>query len=168
MKNKIVKQSKVVAALLGIALLLPAFASAGVKQSPFQGTSRAGIHENLSFYGTAVYRANNTTVPQQLVTGEAFLDMICTVGGTIGAYSLALDSAEGMAGLTVDSWAYAISPQVFVQNGTTSQAPAGCGAGCWCPPFPIRYENGLAGLNSATGHVSLFYVHTSTGTNPGL
>lgn len=165
MMKKMKKVGKLFLALgLSVGLFAPVYAEVS---APFQGGNRAGLHENLSFYGTSVYRVNATTVGQQLITGESFLDMICTVGGTVGQYSIALDSASGASGLTQDSVSLAISPQVFVQNGTTSQAPAGCGAGCWCPPSPVRFKLGLVGVQDDGTHTSLFYVHTASGTNPG-
>lgn len=173
MKKKMEKvRSAALACGVALALALApmmAFASGGIRTAPTMGSGRAGLHQNLSFYGASVYRGTAAT-GEQLITGESFLDMICTIGGTVGQYSMAMDSAGGASSVVTTKpayWAMAIAPQVFVQNGTTSQAPAGCGAGCWCPPFPIRFESGLVGVQSATGHTSLYYVHSSSGSNPG-
>lgn len=169
MKKKAEKLYKfVLACSLAVAVIvLPVMSAlAAQKTAPFMGTTRAGLHENLSFYGTAVYRVNATATAQQLVTGNGFLDMICTLGGTLGKYSLALDSGTGASGLTVDSWSLAISPQVFVRLGTTVVSGE-AGPGCWSPRNPVRFENGLVGIADHSGHLTMFHVHSSTGSNPG-
>ncbi len=156
-----------------LALVLVSFLAVGnvcawsALTSP-QPNGRAGIYETLDYYGVSVYRINQSAAAAQLIVGASFLDGICVIGAdSVAAYSLALDSASGAAGLTVDSLSYAVSPDIYgTLPGTTStsQNPQGC----WFPPMPIRFNRGLVGVQSAATHDTLFFVHTSSGSNPGL
>lgn len=150
-----------VAMVAAVAVVSPAFAE---DLNKFPRTS-GGAHENLNFYGSKPKVVNKTAVPQLLVTGEGFLDGICPFRGTLGKYSLALDSGSGASGLSIDSFSLALSPNVYTAVDTTS-AQHGM-QGCWVPPNgPVKFINGLVGAQSDAGHVTLFYVHCSSGANP--
>jgi len=160
------------ACLLALAVAVVPFAVyAAQKRAPGIGGNRTGLHKNLSFYGVSVYRVSSADVSKTLIdSGDGFLDMICTLGAdaAVAGYALALDDATGGFNLTVDSLSLAISPQVYVSLGTATAAASACGANCWCPMSPIPFEDGLAGANSTTGYDSLYYVHSSSGVNPGI
>jgi len=130
-------------------------------------SGRAGIYETLDYYGMSVYRINQSAAAAQLIVGASFLDGVCVIGAdAASAYSLALDSASGAAGLTVDSLSYAVSPDVYgtIPGTTSTNSEAN---GCWFPKHPVRFKLGLVGVQSESTHDTLFYVHTSSGSNPG-
>ena len=164
------KIKKFLGATLGLlvlgATILTAVPAQAETRNLFPGTP-AGKHENLSFYGMKPKRIVASATATQLVVGEGFLDGICSFGGAEGAYSLALDSGEGASGLSVNSHSLAIGIPVFTSTvlGTTSGA-LGNGYGCWWPKNPVKFVNGLVGVNSAGAATSHFYVHPSSGQNP--
>jgi hypothetical protein len=128
--------------------------------------ANVGVHDNLSFYGSKPLRligAVNGTAATLLHAGAIFLDAICPFGGTLGKYSLALDSGANASGLTIDSLSLAASPNVPVIDSSSSGYAQG---GCWRPSTPIKLANGLVGVQNSSGHSTLFYVHCSDGDNP--
>lgn len=140
----------------------PVMFAESAKNAPVM-TTRAGLHQNLVFYGSSVARIVRTTAPQLLVTGEGFLDAICPLGGDAGGYSLAFDSALS-ASVGLDSMSLAISRNAWVRLDSTQSDDSGC----WVPKWgPIRFVRGLVGVQSSASGVTLFYVHESDGANPG-
>jgi hypothetical protein len=128
--------------------------------------ANVGVHDKLDFYGTKPLRligSVNGTAATLLHAGALFLDAICPFGGTIGKYSLALDSGANAAGLTIDSLSLAASPNVPVIDSTSAGYVSG---GCWRPAAPIKLANGLVGVQNSSGHSTLFYVHCADGDNP--
>jgi hypothetical protein len=128
--------------------------------------ANAGFHSRLDFYGTKPLRligSVNGTTATLLHAGAIFLDAVCPFGGTIGKYSLALDSGANAAGLTIDSLSLAATPNVPVIDSTSAGYVSG---GCWVPRAPIKLANGLVGVQNSSGHSTLFYVHCSDGDNP--
>ena len=151
--------------VLGASMFVPAaFAET---QNLMPGSQGGLKHENLKFFGMKPKRVVASATGTLLVIGEGFLDGICAFGGAEGAYSIALDSGEGASGLSVHSHSLAIGIPTFTSTvlGTTSGA-LGRGYGCWWPQEPIKFVNGLVGINSASAHTSLYYVHPSSGRNP--
>jgi hypothetical protein len=128
--------------------------------------ANTGVHDKLDFYGSKPLRligSVNGTTATLLHAGAIFLDAICPFGGTIGKYSLALDSGANASGLTIDSLSLAASPNVPVIDSTSAGYVSG---GCWWPKSPIKLANGLVGVQNSSGHSTLFYVHCSNGNNP--
>ena len=133
--------------------------------SPNQGASFGGLHNNLIFMGVKVKRIILSSTDAQLFTGEGFLDAICPFGGTLGKYSMAYDTAASTYNDfgASSSANVAVSPMVYTNTDSTSND---ANKGCWIPPAPIKIVNGLRGEANDSGHVTLFLVHCSTGTNP--
>lgn len=130
-------------------------------------SANTGVHDKLEFYGMKPLRiTTHTTGAQLLHVGAIFLDAICPWGGTLGKYSLALDSGANSAGLTFDSIALAASPNVYIDSASSGSLGSLGKNGCWVPPFPVKLANGLVGVQNDTAHQTLFYVHCSDGTNP--
>lgn len=154
-------------AVLAASMLTPGAALAAETRNRFP-TDQGRAHENLSFYGMKPKRIVASATGTLLVTGEGFLDGICSFGGVAGAYSLALDSGEGASGLTIHSHSLALAGPVFTATVAESGSISlGDGVGCWFPkPGPIKFVNGLVGINSAAAATSVFYVHPSSGLNP--
>lgn len=127
--------------------------------------ANVGVHETLDFYGVKTTRLVLTASDASLVTGAGFLDAICPFGGTLGKYSMAFDTDHTAFNSGVTSAVnYEISPRVYTTNDTTSAAHGM--QGCWIPPAPIKFVNGLYGQQDDAGHTTLFYVHCSDASNP--
>jgi len=164
MKQKIEKFPALIAVVCAMVLVAygGVVAAEGMKKFP---PAQAGYHEGLTFYGATPMRILKSASAQLLVTGEGLLDAICPLGGVSGQYSLAFDSASA-SGITVNSELKAISRNAFVR--LDSAADTGDG-GCWIPKWgPVRFVNGLVGIQSTATHSTLFYVHASSGGNPGI
>jgi hypothetical protein len=130
--------------------------------------ANVGVHDKLDFYGTKPLRligSVNGTAATLLHAGALFLDAVCPFGGTIGKYSLALDSGDSasVANLTIDSLSLAATPNVPVIDSTSAGYVSG---GCWRPNAPIKLAHGLVGVQNSSGHSTLFYVHCADGDNP--
>ena len=156
---------------LAIAMLaapMLSFAAEAVNKFP---RSQGGLaHDNMSFMGVKVKRITLSATAALLVTGEGFLDAVCTYGGTIGKYSMAFDTGDivALSALTPTALALAITPPVYTQIGTVVVNSGGApkeGA-CFVPVAPIKFVHALYGKNDAATELSLFYVHCSDGTNP--
>lgn len=163
MKNHV---KKYLGAALGL-LVLGASIGQAETQNIMPSQSGGLRHENLEFFGIKPKRIVASATATQLVIGEGFLDGICVFGGVAGAYSLALDSGEGASGLSVHSHSLALAGPTFTATVAESGSISlGDGVGCWWPRKPIKYVNGLVGVNSAAAASSVFYVHPSSGRNP--
>ncbi len=127
---------------------------------------RAGIAEMLNYQGIKTKRIVASAAATSLHAGPGFLDAICPFGGTLGKYSLAYDTTGAPADSAVgqDVFTYVISPKVYTTNDSTSAQHGQMG--CWYPPAPIKFVNGLYGRQSDSGHSTVYYVHCSDGTNP--
>ncbi len=153
--------------LLALSIAYPVTVAAeGANRFP---AANVGVHDKLDFYGLKTKRISATTTAALLFSGEGFLDSICAFGGTSGKYSLAFDTGgETVAAqdlITASKIAsYVISPRVYTAVDTASSN--GGNLGCWVPPAPIKFVNGLYGANNDSGHTALFFVHCSTGSNP--
>jgi hypothetical protein len=161
------KLKMLVGAMLAFALALAPVVPAHAEEEstpPAVGGSFGGLHPNLEFYGAKVLRLSNTTTASLLAGGELFLDAICAMRGTLGAYALAADSDIATSRTVDNSLAYAVSPNVYTAKDSTSAQHGNLG--CWVPRFPIKLVNGLVGMNSVDDITSLFYVHSSSGVNP--
>lgn len=166
MKNTV---KKYLGAALGLLVLgasvLPALAESQNKMPGSQGGLK---HENLSFYGVKVQRIVRSATGTLLFTGEGFLDAICPFGGTVGKYSMALDSGEAAAGLTVHSHSLVLAQPAFTvtdPDTSSSELPNGPD-GCLRFPNPRKFVNGLVGIANDAGHTTIYEVHCSSGTNP--
>jgi hypothetical protein len=161
----------VIAAIVAQMSVAPAFATTVTETANKFPSSQGGLkHENLNFQGVKVKRVSATATAKLLVTGQGFLDAICAFGGVSGKYSLAFDTGSehptnGADLITATDIAnYAISPRVYTVLDTGSAL--GGNLGCWFPPAPIKFVNGLYGANNDSGHTALFLVHCADGTNP--
>lgn len=132
------------------------------KQAPNM-PGRAGLHENLKFYGMVPCRISASTTAVLCKAGEGFLDAVCPSGGTLGKYSLALDSGVAGTRSVTNSDTLVLTPMVYTHIDTGSR---GAFNGCWELKEPARFVNGLVGVQSDAGHSTLLYWHRSDGENP--
>lgn len=155
-------------AMFALHLIVPVAALAeSEKVSPFQGGNRAGIHASLDFFGTKPCRITASTTATLCASGEGVLDAICASGGTLGQYSLGLDSAVAGSRSVTNSDSLVLSPMVFTHTDTGS-SPGGLS--CWAAKEqaggPVRFVNGLVGVQSHAGHTTLLFYHKTDGSNP--
>lgn len=160
---------KMVGAALALAFALgtvPVHAE-NEKASPFQGGNFGGIHENLDFYGAIPCRITASTTAVLCKSGEGFLDAVCPSGGVSPQYSLGLDSGIATSRSVTNSDSYVITPIVFSRIDTNS-SPGGkhCFSAKDEMGGPVRFVNGLVGVQSAATGTTLLYWHHSDGSNP--
>lgn len=164
---------KMLKSLLRVALAVALVAAPVVvnaesgKQSPAQAGQFGGIHENLEFYGTIPCRISDSTTAVLCKSGEGLLDAICADGGTAIGYSLGVDSGVAGSRSVTNSDSLLISPTVFAKPDTASMVG---GIYCWSAKReiggPVRFVNGLVGVQSAATHSTILYWHYSDGSNP--
>lgn len=146
---------------LALGLLCPTILRAeSAKVAP---AYRGGIrHENLEFYGAKTCRITASTTGVLCTASEGFLDAICPSGGVGTGYTLALDSGVAGSRSVTNSDSLVVSPMVFSRIDSASHA----GVPCYEPKRPIRFVNGLVGVQSAAGHTTVIHYHLSDGSNP--
>jgi hypothetical protein len=110
-----------------------------------------------------VCRTTASTTAVLCTAGEGFLDAICPSGGTLGQYSLGIDSGVAATRSVTNSDTLVISPTVFTHTDTTS-TPGGLP--CYVPAKPQRYLLGLVGVQSSAGHTTVILYHKTNGSNP--
>lgn len=137
---------------------------------PAVGGSFGGLHPNLDFYGVKKCVITDSTTAVLCKSGEGFFDAICVDGGLATGYSLALDSGQAGALAVTDALVqgYKLSPMVFSVSDTVTLAsmPSLCFSAKNDVGGPIKFVNGLVGVQSASGHSSILYWHYSNGLNP--
>lgn len=142
----------------GLATLAPAAELAAPR---YQGGIR---HQTMAFYGSKPCRITASTTAVLCASGQGILDGVCPSGGTLGKYSLALDSDIAGTRSATNSDSYVISPPVYTYTGSTS-IPAG--GACFVPPSGAgRFTNGLVGVQNDAGHTTILYWHKADGSNP--
>ena len=156
----------VAAALFAFSVAGPAFAENRKKKPTGDGTDR---HSSLDFYGTkkCIMTPNDGATSGVLcASGEGLLDAICTSGGTLGHYAMAMDTGIA-ANVTVHSSSLRLSPAVYTHTDTTSVPNGGP---CWSARNhaggPVRFVNGLVGVHSGASPSTILYYHLSDGSNP--
>lgn len=134
---------------------------------PAVGGSFGGLHPNLDFYGVKPCRVSDSTTAVLCKSGEGFLDAICVDGGTALGYSLALDSGVAGSRSVTNSDSLLLSPMVFSMPDTAAAVGQ---QKCWNAKNqaggPVKFVNGLLGVQSASTHSSILYWHYSSGLNP--
>ena len=145
--------------------VVPAFAETA-KTSPLQSLT-GGIHENLDFYGVIPCRISDSTTAVLCKSGEGFLDAVCADGGTGNLpYSLGLDSGIAGSRSVTNSDTLLLTPMVFSRFDSASTQ----GHYCWNAKAdsggPVRFVNGLVGVQNAASHSTILYWHYSDGSNP--
>lgn len=177
--KKNIKQFVALGLALGLALIAPAQSLATAAKAPKH--SGGIVFSDPSFIGIKAVRLDSSTTPTQLVSGQGLLYAICPDGGTLGKYTVAYDytlsegdnfPAAPLNNLLQDggnATKYAISPPVSTRKLSTEWGPSGnpyAAHDCFVPPFPIRFELGLIGVNSDSGHRALFLYRLDDGSNP--
>ena len=161
---------KLFGAALALALaLVPAVPSFAESENtpPQVGGSFGGLHPNLDFYGVKPCRITASTTAVLCKSGEGFLDAVCPSGGVSPQYSLGIDSGIAGTRSVTNSDTTVITPMVFsiidtaVLNGASKCYTAKTDAG-----GPIKFVNGLVGVQSAATGTTLLYWHYSSGLNP--
>lgn len=160
--------------LLGLALLGAMFLSLDARaesaKSAPSPSGRAGIYENLDFYGVKTSSLNKTTTAKLVTSSEGFLDELCAFGGTSGKYTLAWDTGI-TAGASLDPFtagsfsgnSVLLTPLVLTYSDTGSLANREY---CYKPKYPVRFVNGLVIVNNDASHISVVRYHLSDGSNP--
>jgi len=150
----------------------PAYAG-GIR---FQNPSFIGV-KSTSTVGSSL----NASKAKLLVNGQGLLYAICPGGGSAGDYSRAFDTnvagtidvhSRSVDNILGGSYQKTIGPPVFTKLYTTPTGVATDTASrnlqpeCWVPPWPVRFENGLLGVQSATGGDTHFLYRLDSNTNP--
>lgn len=155
-----------VAAPLSVAV--PVFAESQ-NSSPVQGGNFGGLHENLDFYGVKPCRITASTTAVLCKSGEGFLDAVCASGGAAANYSLAVDSGIAGSRSVTNSDTLVLTPMVFAK-ADTGGLDIKDSLKCWSAKSqaggPVKFVNGLVGVQSAATHTTLLYWHYSNGENP--
>lgn len=135
--------------------------------SPVQGGNFGGLHENLDFYGVKPCRITASTTAVLCKSGEGFLDAVCVSGGVSNKYSLALDTGVAGTRSVTNSDSMVLTPMVFTRLDTNS-LPGG--KSCWTAKHeaggPVKFVNGLVGVQQAATETTILYWHYSNGENP--
>ena len=161
------------AVLVGIGGLAPVMAASKANQPR---NSQNGVHYNPSFIGLTSYLLYESAVATEIADESGLLYGICRLSSTLGDYAVAYDYTtsdtiatlfQGGHGSAHD--VYIMSPQVWTDEegaAGSEYTQAESVRGCWYPPYPLRFEDGLIGINnSATGY-SIFMWRADDGTNP--
>lgn len=134
---------------------------------PAVGGSFGGLHPNLDFYGVKPCRISDSTTAVLCKSGEGFLDAICADGGLATGYTLGVDSGVAGSRSVTNSDSLLLTPMVFSMPDT---AAANGQQRCWAARNqaggPVKFVNGLVGVQSAATHSTLLYWHYSNGLNP--
>jgi hypothetical protein len=133
-----------------------------------------GIFPTADFIGVRKYLLNNTASTTEIVDDDqGLLYGICRMSATLGDYVVAFDYHTGdsltalIPGMSTAHDTYIMSPYVYTdEEPTSTYTQAESVRGCWFPPRPIRFENGLVGKNSSAAGYSLFFFRTDAGGNP--
>ena len=161
-----------VAALVVIGGLAPVMAASKANQPRNSG---GGVHYDPSFIGLTSYLLYESAVATEIADESGLLYGICRLSSTLGDYAVAYDYTTSDVVATLFSGGpggthdvYIVSPQVWTdeESDGSSYTQAESVRGCWYPPYPLRFEDGLIGINnSATGY-SIFMWRADDGTNP--
>ena len=170
-------------ALVGLMLAMSAskvMAAAGDEAVNPRGAGGVGFF-NPSFLGLQVMKIEGTVAPYQIVLNDSgLLYAVCRQDETADTYAMAFDYTTGLsplisyvningAGKEADSnKSTAITPYVYSSGSTLLGYHAEAQWGCWVPPWPARFDDGLVGVNDGAAGFSLFYYRTDDGTNPYL
>ncbi len=134
---------------------------------PAVGGSFGGLHPNLDFYGVKVCRISDSTTAVLCKSGEGFLDAVCSDGGVSPNYSLALDSGIAGSRSVTNSNDLLLTPMVFANPDTAVLLSRKY---CWNAKDeaggPVKFVNGLVGVQNAASAGTLLYWHYSNGLNP--
>lgn len=134
---------------------------------PAVGGSFGGLHPNLDFYGVKPCRITLSTTAVLCKSGEGFLDAVCVSGGVSDKYSLGLDSGIAGTRSVTNSNDLVLTPMVFTSVDTKS---LNGGAWCWNAKKeaggPVKFVNGLVGVQQAATETTILYWHYSSGLNP--
>lgn len=135
---------------------------------PAVGGSFGGLHPNLDFYGVKPCRVSDSTTAVLCKSGEGFLDAVCVDGGLASGYSLAVDSGIAGSRSVTNSDSLVLTPMVFSQSDTVTLAafPNRCWTAKTDAGGPVKFVNGLLGVQSAATHSTILYWHYSNGLNP--
>lgn len=159
--------------LLGAALALTlAFApvvtyAESENSAPNLGGTFTGVHYNLDFYGVKPCRISDSTTAVLCKAGEGFLDAVCTDGGVSPNYSLALDTGVAGTRSVTNSDTLVLTPMVFANPDTATLNGRDY---CWNAKKeaggPVKFVNGLVGVQNAATSSTILYWHYSNGLNP--
>lgn len=174
-------KSVVAGLLFGTILVLGVPALQATEASP--PTFSGGVmFRDPSFVGIQAGIIDRTIAPVEIDSNDqGLLYAICRQGVSTDDYALAWDYYTALVPLSeyvgmlssngehLANLDQLIAPYVFgnvVDSTATDYIPRTAQAACWIPPWPIRYESGLIGIqNSAEGY-SLYYYRTDDGQNP--
>lgn len=136
-------------------------------------TAQNGVQtfDNPSFYGLLSTRTTEGSGASAFLAiagsaGDLLVYSICARGGTIGNYSVLFDT-DIATGLDVNTRANIWGKAMSVGNPTNdvsgvSQANTG---GCYVPPWPRLFTNGMAIIQNATTHYTEVLYRLNDGRN---
>lgn len=155
------------ALVLAFAPVMSAYAESE-NTPPAVGGSFGGLHPNLDFYGVKPCRVSDSTTAVLCKSGEGFLDAVCVDGGLSSGYSLALDSGIPGSRSTTNSDTLVLTPMVFSVPDTVAlnAMPSQCWNAKNAAGGPVKFVNGLVGVQNAASHSTILYWHYSSGLNP--
>lgn len=157
------KLKKLAAAALALALVASCPAQSRAEAEKKAPSYSGGIrHQNLDFFGSKPCRITASTTAVLCTSSEGIVDAICPSGGTVGQYSLALDSNVAGSRSVTNSDSLVLTPTVFTYVVSTGIPPGGP---CF-KPEKVRFTNGLVGVQSHAGHTTIIYYHLTGGVNP--
>lgn len=129
----------------------------------FENPSFIGIRSGIIKYTIAATAIDSND--------QGLLYAICHQSEAVGDYALAFDYYTSLSNLpahlgrNLAGDAYIISPYVY-STGALYDYRADAVWGCWSPPWPVRYESGLVGINSSDDGYSIYYYRSDDGNNP--
>lgn len=167
MKTTLKKLGALLALGAVLTMAVPSSVLAGSATKPREAGGSQSPFENPSLIGCKPCRAEFTTSSVLCDSGSGLLYWLSAsgTGAVAGNYSQAFDTAVAATITGFTSTARAITPVVYA-TGSTAAALAG-NIGTWSSgPAPMRYENGLVLLNSASTHNGLGCYREDSGVNP--
>lgn len=155
------------ALVLAFAPVVNSYAQETANTPPAVGGSFGGLHPNLDFYGVKPCRITASTTGVLCKSGEGFLDAVCASGGVSPQYSLALDSGVAGSRSVTNSDSLVLTPMVFsiVDTVVLSKSDR-CYTARTDAGGPVKFVNGLVGVQSAATGTTVLYWHYSNGLNP--
>jgi len=174
MKEKILKGFRSLAAVVLVAAMVLGHAVPLAYATEAQPPTFSGgaMFRDPSFIGVRAGIVNQTLAAIRIDDNDqGLLYAVCRHSVTEGDYAVAFDyytadpfddqinlAHSGRDGDVITPYVYtgAVDTDYYAESVR----------GCWVPPWPVRYESGLIGINnSATGY-SLYYYRTDDGQNP--
>lgn len=164
-----------------IALLVMATVPGFAVKAEIPRASTGQYFKDPAFIGVRQYKLDVSASAEVIVSDDSgVLYGICRMSGTLGDYAAAFDynSSDSVStlfakggGFGADqghTGSYIMSPYVYSDEEGVAEVyvQAASVRGCWTPRWPIRFEDGLIGMNNSTSGYTLFFYRLDDGGNP--